>query len=104
MISGYVDFLDGRIRYSQSRMDGIPVIFVHGNSLNANTFAKQFESVLFYGKEDQLVNAEYLQSLEIPSLWQHKIVMIPNAGHTPQLENPEYFNIQLLSIINFCST
>lgn len=51
---------------------------------------------IFHGVDDQLVNGDYLKELNIPELWQNEIQFIPNAGHCPQLENPEYFNRKLI--------
>ena len=44
---------------------------------------------IFHGKNDQLVNGEYLKELNIPTLWQNEIKTIPDSGHCPQLEIPK---------------
>ncbi len=56
---------------------------------------------IFHGEQEKLVNINYLQSLYIPSLWQNKIHLIPNAGHCPQWENAEEFNNLLEKFISF---
>ena len=50
---------------------------------------------IFHGMNDQLVNGEYFKELNIPTLWQNEIKIIPDSGHCPQLENPEEFNLKL---------
>lgn len=55
---------------------------------------------IFHGKNDQLVNGEYFKELNIPTLWQKEIKIIPDSGHCPQLENPEMFNNILLNFLN----
>jgi len=47
---------------------------------------------IFHGEYDQLVNPEYLENLSIAMTWQNKIHYIPEAGHSPQWENPDRFN------------
>ena len=54
---------------------------------------------IFHGKDDQLVNGKYLKELNIPTLWQNEIKIIPNSGHCPQLENAEVFNLRLNKFI-----
>ncbi len=55
---------------------------------------------IFHGKDDQLVNGEYFKELNIPSLWQNEIKIMPDSGHCPQLETPEVFNKILLNFLN----
>lgn len=50
---------------------------------------------IFHGKEEVLVNLEYLKNLDVPTLWRKEIQIIPDAGHSPQYENASVFN-QLL--------
>lgn len=47
---------------------------------------------IVHGEHDSMVNAEYYKSLNIPTLWQHSVQFISEAGHFPQLENAEIFN------------
>lgn len=48
--------------------------------------------MIIHGEEEQLVSAEYIESLEIPSLWKKSIQYIPNTGHAPMVEDPQKFN------------
>jgi pimeloyl-ACP methyl ester carboxylesterase len=50
---------------------------------------------IFHGEHDQLVNPEYLEGLSIAMTWKNKIHYIPDAGHSPQWENPDRFNALL---------
>jgi pimeloyl-ACP methyl ester carboxylesterase len=47
---------------------------------------------VFHGSEDQLINLDYLRALDYLSLWRDEIINIPNAGHSPQWEQPDHFN------------
>lgn len=44
------------------------------------------------GEKDGYVRKSYLDALNIPTLWRGGIQVIPDAGHTPQWEQPERFN------------
>lgn len=44
------------------------------------------------GDNDGYVNRSYIEELNIPTLWRGNIQIIPEAGHTPQWEQPERFN------------
>ena len=43
-------------------------------------------------EEEQMINYAYLKRLAIPTLWRGEIQVIPDAGHTPQWEQPDRFN------------
>ena len=47
---------------------------------------------IIHGAHDQSVNLDYINKLQMPTLWQGKIQIIENAGHSPQHETPEQFN------------
>ncbi len=55
---------------------------------------------ILQGEQEQLVNATYIQSLTMPTLWRGAIQMIPNAGHAANWEQPEKFNALLEAFIN----
>lgn len=55
---------------------------------------------ILHGKDDQLVNGEYFKELNIPTLWQKEVIVIPDSGHCPQLENPKVFNNILRHFLN----
>ncbi|PKA98479.1 pimeloyl-ACP methyl ester carboxylesterase [Flavobacteriaceae bacterium MAR_2009_75] len=50
---------------------------------------------VMHGANDALVNADYIEKLEIPYLWKQKVHYIEGSTHSPHVENPSYFN-QLL--------
>lgn len=54
---------------------------------------------ILHGEKDQLVNLDYIKSLPIPSLWKKEVQLIRHAGHSPQWENAEAFNVLLESFI-----
>ena len=56
-----------------------------------------------HGEEDQLINLLYIKGLNMPTLWRDEIQIIPDAGHTPQWEQPEKFNRLLMEFIEDCS-
>lgn len=55
---------------------------------------------IFHGMNEQLVNGEYFKELNIPTLWQNEIKIIPGSGHCPQLENPKEFNQKLINFLD----
>lgn len=55
---------------------------------------------IFHGRYDQLIKHTYFDRLQIPTLWKGKAHLIDDAGHCPQLENPEAFNQNLLQFLN----
>ncbi len=52
------------------------------------------------GKDDEVMNFDYLNKISFKTLWQNKIIVIPEAGHLPFLEQSVIFNKHLSS---FCS-
>ncbi len=52
-----------------------------------------------HGAQEQLVNAAYISGLKMPTLWRGAIQFIPDAGHTPNWEQPEAFNALLEAFI-----
>lgn len=51
------------------------------------------------GKEEQIVNIDYLSVQNIPTLWHDKIWELPNAGHASHWEQPGLFNILLAAFV-----
>lgn len=60
-------------------------------------FGKPF--AILHGAEDQLVNKDYINGFQSDNLWRNTIHSIINAGHTPQIEQPEVFNSFLLKFL-----
>lgn len=54
---------------------------------------------ILHGKEERLLNIDYLKSLDIPTLWRESVQVISDAGHSPHIENPEEFNSLLEEFI-----
>ena len=48
--------------------------------------------MVLHGEKEQLVNLDYIQKLEMPTLWNGKVRVIPDAGHAPHYETPNQFN------------
>ncbi len=55
---------------------------------------------IVHGEQEQLVNAAYIQSLTMPTLWHGAIQVVPSAGHAANWEQPGQFNSLLESFIN----
>lgn len=55
---------------------------------------------ILHGAHEQLVNAEYIRGLEMPTLWRGAVQIIPGAGHTPQTEAPEAFSAVLSQFVD----
>ena len=70
------------------------------SSIAANIFHDEIDIVssldiplaIIHGAHDLSVNQNYINKLQMPTLWKGKIQTIKNAGHTPQYETPEQFN------------
>lgn len=48
--------------------------------------------VILHGEKDKIVNSNYLRSIDPMLLWNQRIHLIKEAGHSPQLETPQEFN------------
>jgi pimeloyl-ACP methyl ester carboxylesterase len=55
---------------------------------------------ILHGEQEQLVNADYISELQMPTLWRGAVQMIPGAGHTPQTETPEAFSGLLSAFVD----
>jgi len=47
---------------------------------------------IIHGAHDKLINLDYIKKLRIPTLWKNEILIIKDAGHSPQWETPDEFN------------
>ncbi len=54
------------------------------------------------GREEQLVNPAYLESLPAPTLWRRSVQYIDHAGHAPHWEQPQRFNALLDTFARDC--
>jgi pimeloyl-ACP methyl ester carboxylesterase len=59
---------------------------------------------IVHSEYESVANLSYLKNLRIPTLWRGEIQIIPDAGHTPQWEQPERFNSLLAEFITECTT
>lgn len=57
--------------------------------------------MIIHGEEEQLVNADYITELKMPTLWHGEIQFIANAGHAPHWETPQKFNSLLMDFITY---
>lgn len=55
---------------------------------------------VLHGEHEQLVNAAYIRALSMPTLWRQAIQIVPDAGHTPNWEQPARFNALIEAFIN----
>lgn len=55
------------------------------------------------GREDQIVNLDYIARLRFSRLWRETCFRIPGAGHAPFLQAPDDFNILLSAFLADCS-
>jgi pimeloyl-ACP methyl ester carboxylesterase len=46
---------------------------------------------ILHGEKDSLANLDYIQKVNIPTLWKNEVQLIPKASHCPFLENKEKF-------------
>jgi len=47
--------------------------------------------LVIHGAQEKLINGDYFESVEMPTLWRDKVHMIDDAGHAPHWETPEEF-------------
>ena len=48
---------------------------------------------IYYGEYDQIINFDYLNSIDIPTIWRNLIQIIRDVGHILFYESPADFNI-----------
>lgn len=83
------------------------VRFILGQSIAVGNYQDEIEIVgrltqplgVLYGEEDQLINRTYIEDLTMPTLWRGAGQLIPEAGHSPQWEQPTRFNTLLKTFI-----
>jgi pimeloyl-ACP methyl ester carboxylesterase len=54
---------------------------------------------VLHGEGEQLVNLDYLRTLDMPTLWRGEVQVLRGAGHAPQEETPEQFAAVLTEFI-----
>ena len=54
---------------------------------------------IIQGESESVASLSYIKSLSMPTLWRSEVQIIPDAGHTPQWEQPEIFNSLLMEFI-----
>lgn len=57
---------------------------------------------VFHGAADTLINAAYIETVVMPTLWRGAVQRIEGAGHYPQLERPEAFDALLEAFARDC--
>ncbi|MHA1987968.1 MAG: alpha/beta fold hydrolase [Promethearchaeota archaeon] len=58
---------------------------------------------IIHGAHDELINLDYIKNLKIPTLWKNQILIIKDAGHSPQWETPDEFNSILEEFVKVMS-
>lgn len=73
-----------------------------GRNKNEKTIIKELKIPLamVLGKDELLINVEYLRKIDAPTLWQNMVIEIAGAGHSAQIEKAQDFNKVLF---NFAS-
>lgn len=54
---------------------------------------------VLHGAKEQLINRAYLETCPMPSLWQHRIHRVANAGHAVHWEAPNVFNALIADFV-----
>ncbi|MFC2086776.1 alpha/beta fold hydrolase [Bacteroidota bacterium] len=75
--------------------------FKIGKFLNESEYIRELDIpvAMFYGEHDKIISKQYINDLEIKNLWKNEPIVIPNASHTPQLENQTRFILLLNEFI-----
>ncbi|NEO58710.1 MAG: alpha/beta hydrolase [Okeania sp. SIO3B5] len=79
----------------------------YGASITPTGYQNEIEIVgnmkiplmIIHGEQEQLVRADYIAELKMPTLWNGEIKFIANAGHAPHWETPGKFNSLLMDFI-----
>lgn len=101
--TGYPDFIPEIIRNSDLKTR--EYLF---ESLQKGDFEDQIKTIqnlsipvaIYIGEFDQIIDIDYLKSINIPALWKESIQVIKDAGHIFFYENPADFNISFESYLN----
>lgn len=78
-----------------------------GASITSGGYQNQIEIVgnmkvplmIIHGEQEQLVKADYITELKMPTLWNGEIKLIANAERVPHWETPDKFNSLLMNFI-----
>ena len=62
---------------------------------------KNFSTLIIFGKEDKIVNVDYLDSIP-DSQWNKTIHKLPGAGHFVHIDQPEIFNQLIFNYLIKC--
>lgn len=99
----YPDFIPEIIRKADLKTREI--LF---ESIKKGNFKDQLEIIkeikvpvaVYYGEYDQIINFDYLNSLDIPTIWGNIIQITREVGHIFFYESPADFNINLEAYLN----
>lgn len=99
----YPDFIPEIIRKADSRTREL-----FFNSVIQENYKDQIEQLksiavpiaAYIGESDQMISKDYLEKIEIPTLWKERIQEIKDAGHMFFYESPADFNISFESFLN----
>jgi len=71
-----------------------PISLVNGQVSDEYFLLKESKLpvAIIHGDKDDLINAGYYTYLDLPTLWQNRIIIIKKAFHIPHLEQPKIFN------------
>lgn len=94
--TNYPDFIPEIIRRADLKTRG--VLF---DSIKKGKYKDQIEIIknlsvpvaVYFGEYDQIFNFDYLNSIEIPTIWRSIIQILRNVGHIFFYESPADFNI-----------
>ncbi len=53
-----------------------------------------------FGENENIVNKDYINSIQIDNIWKGKVQEIENSGHLSQLDNPIAFNYLLFDFVS----
>jgi len=99
----YPDFIPEIIRKSDNKTRTF--LF---DSIKKGEFKNQLEIIknisvpiaVYHGEYDQIINFDYLNSIEIPTIWRSLIQIIREVGHISFYESPADFNISFEAYLN----
>lgn len=94
---GYTDypqwFVEDVLRVDPNARLGLGISVVTGNYTDEVVLVHEMNKPLMivHGVQEVHANLEYIEALEMPTLWRGRVQLIEEAGHGPQWETPKEF-------------
>jgi pimeloyl-ACP methyl ester carboxylesterase len=98
----YEEFLGAAVRRTDGRARRIMMeAALRGDNSNQRAVVESSPVPLavINGRQEALVNNDYVASLDYACLWQNNVFLLDNAGHAPFWDEPDQFNALLIEFL-----